>query len=165
MRYGTSLYAKIYCFYKVTAVHGLGGIMMESKNLEKISLSSVNFRTTVIKVSSVKSKILFWWDTLQHTFVMWFVCSHQAALSKHWTSVKFKYGAIVFATPLRSCFCIFFVLCWFLPYLSAFFIVSDSAFSFMVCSIAFCVLCSSTLFGLTQYLLTFLSQIFLLQFS
>ena len=37
---------------------------MESKNFEQISLSSLDFRTTVIKVSSVKSKILFWWDTL-----------------------------------------------------------------------------------------------------
>ena len=44
-----------------------GGIRMESKNFEKISLSSLDFRTTVIKVSSVKSKILFWWDTLQVT--------------------------------------------------------------------------------------------------
>ena len=43
-----------------------GGIRMESKNFEKISLSSLDFRTTVIKVSSVKSKILFWWDTLHH---------------------------------------------------------------------------------------------------
>ena len=37
---------------------------MESKTFEKNSLSSLDFRTTVIKVSSVKSKILFWWDTL-----------------------------------------------------------------------------------------------------
>ena len=51
-----------------------GGIRMEFKNFEKISLSSLDFRTTVIKVSSVKSKILFWWDTLWKVVVDKYWC-------------------------------------------------------------------------------------------
>ncbi len=64
MSYCTSLYDDINFFIYCNPFTAWGGIKTSLKNSEKNFLRSLDPGTSVIKVGSVKSKILFCWDTL-----------------------------------------------------------------------------------------------------